>query len=204
MSQTIDIIYTYRFLKILTTPWDEMDAFELGIIDKKGKQLKKLRELKTTDEKDAYTYFHRMVFNLKRLLNKLPGGETKIASYGAALFLIKEDKNITPLEAYDYLIEEVAANSVASGNIDFTPAKKKKKVQKRDTYKEFSVPSEVFRKFDTGRNKFERWSKYLNLQDENQHELYQYAKRKPKNTIILRDATTGAMRSIRRRSSNGH
>jgi hypothetical protein len=181
-----------------------MDAFKEGIIDEEGKQLKKLRELKTTDEKDAYTYFHRMVFNLKRLLNKLPGGETKIASYGAALFLIKEDKNITPLEAYDYLIEEVAANSVASDNIDFTPAKKKKKVQKRDTYKEFSVPSEVFRKFDTGRNKFERWSKYLNLQDENQHELYQYAKRKPKNTIILRDATTGAMRSIRRRSSNGH
>ena len=205
MSQTIDIIYTYRFLKILTTPWDEMDAFKEGIIDEKGRQLKKLRELNTMDEKDAYTYFHRMVFNLKRLLNKLPGGESKIASYASALFLIKEDKNITPLEAYDYLIEEVVtANSVGSGNIDFTPAKKKKKVQKRDTYKEFSVPSEVFRKFDTGRNKFERWSKYLNLQDENQHELYTYAKRNPKNTVILRDATTGAVRSIRRRSSNGH
>ncbi|HIE78848.1 MAG TPA: hypothetical protein EYP92_08620 [Candidatus Thioglobus sp.] len=202
MSQTIDIIYTYRFLKILTTPWEEMDAFKEGIIDEKGKQLKKLRELKTMNEKDAYTYFHRMVFNLKRLLNKLPGGDSKIASYGAALFLIKEDKNITPIEAYDYLIEDVAANSISSGNVDLTLAKKKKKKMK-ETYKSFTVPSDVFRRFETGRNKFERWAKYLNLQDENQHELYKYAKTKPKNTIILRDETTGAMRSIRRSSSNG-
>lgn len=201
MSQTLDIIYTYRFLKILTTPWVEMDAFKEGIIDEKGKQLKKLRELKTMDEKDAYTYFHRMVFNLKRLLNKLPGGESKISSYGAALFLIKEDNNITPLEAYDYLIEDFAANSISADNVDLSPSKKKKK--KKETYKSFTVPSEVFRRFDTGRNKFERWAKYLDLQDENQHELYKYAQSKPKNTIILRDGTTGAIRSIRRKSSNG-
>ena len=70
-------------------------------------------------------------------------------------------------------------------------------------YKKFSIPSDAFRKFETGRNKFERWSKFLDLQDGSQKAVYDYAKKNPKNTIILTDATTGAMRSIRKRSSNG-
>jgi hypothetical protein len=75
-------------------------------------------------------------------------------------------------------------------------AKKKRK------YKDFNVPSEIFRRFDTGRNKFERWSKYLDLQDENQKSLYAYAKKNRNSVIILRDETTGALRSIRRRAVN--
>ena len=75
-------------------------------------------------------------------------------------------------------------------------AKKKRK------YKDFNVPSEIFRRFDTGRNKFERWSKYLDLQDENQKSLYAYAKKNRNSVIILRDETTGALRSIRRRAAN--
>ncbi len=69
-------------------------------------------------------------------------------------------------------------------------------------YKDFTVPSDIFRKFDTGRNKFERWSKYLNLEDENQQAIYSYAKKNRKSVIILRDETTGAMRSIRPRAKN--
>lgn len=69
-------------------------------------------------------------------------------------------------------------------------------------YKDFNVPSEIFRRFDTGRNKFERWSKYLDLQDENQKSLYAYAKKNRNSVIILRDETTGALRSIRRRATN--
>tara|TARA_B110000908_G_scaffold36257_1_gene43438 strand:+ start:3490 stop:3771 length:282 start_codon:yes stop_codon:yes gene_type:complete len=67
-------------------------------------------------------------------------------------------------------------------------------------YKAFTVPSSTFRKFETGRNKFERWSKYLDMKDSNQKAIHDYAKTKPNNTIILKDSTTGAMRSIRRRS----
>jgi len=69
-------------------------------------------------------------------------------------------------------------------------------------YKDFTVPSDIFRRFDTGRNKFERWSKYLNLEDENQRSIYSYAKKNRKSVIILRDETTGAMRSIRRKANN--
>tara|TARA_X000001388_G_scaffold72490_1_gene63198 strand:+ start:451 stop:795 length:345 start_codon:yes stop_codon:yes gene_type:complete len=77
---------------------------------------------------------------------------------------------------------------------------KKKKPLRR--YKEFNVPTEVFRKFQTGRNKFERWSKYLNLEDANQKSIYDFAKKNRGTHIILRDEETGAMRAIRRRSSN--
>ncbi len=69
-------------------------------------------------------------------------------------------------------------------------------------YKHFNVPSETFRKFETGRNKFERWNKFLDMNDSNQKAIHLYASKNPSNTIILQDETTGAMRSIRRRSSN--
>ena len=68
--------------------------------------------------------------------------------------------------------------------------------------KAFDVPSEIFRRFEKGRNKFERWSKYLNLEDTNQKAIYDYALRNRDASIILRDETTGAMRAIRPRSSN--
>jgi hypothetical protein len=74
--------------------------------------------------------------------------------------------------------------------------------QKKKKYRDFDVPSDVFRRFQTGRNKFERWSKYLNLQDETQFEIYKYAIRNRNATIILRDEETGALRSIRRKASN--
>lgn len=87
ISRTADLYYTFRFLRILTTPWKEMDAYKLGIIDENGNVIKKRI---TADEKSAFTPFHRLVFNVKRLLNKIPLGKTRIASYAAALFLLKE------------------------------------------------------------------------------------------------------------------
>lgn len=95
VSRTGDLFYAFRFLRMLTTPWDKMKAFELGIVDENGKVLKKAKELTTSEEKAAYTVFHRLVFNLKRLLSKLPFGKTKLASYAAALFLIKEHTGMT-------------------------------------------------------------------------------------------------------------
>jgi hypothetical protein len=98
-------------------------------------------------------------------------------------------------------MKEEIANAIGSGGVDLTPHKKPK--EEKERYKLFNVPSEVFRKFDTGRVKFERWSKYLDTTQESQKAIYDYAKKKPKSLIVLRDETTGAMRSIRKRSSNG-
>jgi len=98
ISRTGDLFYAFRFLRTLTTAWDKMPAYELGIIDENGKVLRKARELTTPEEKSAYTVFHRLVFNIKRLLNKLPFGKSKLASYAAALFLIKENTGLTEEE----------------------------------------------------------------------------------------------------------
>jgi hypothetical protein len=75
---------------MLVTPFVDTKAFKLGIIDAQGKNLRKTSTLKTTEERDAYTYLNRLVFNMKKIINKLPGGESKLKSIIAALFLVKE------------------------------------------------------------------------------------------------------------------
>lgn len=88
-----DLVYTFRFLRLLTTAFEDTQAFKLGLIDSEGKRIKSQR-IDSADERDAYTPFHRLVFNIKRLIAKAPGGSSKIASYAAALFLLKEKFSI--------------------------------------------------------------------------------------------------------------
>ena len=87
-----DFFYALRFLRLLTTRWDKTTAFKLGIVDKNGKKLKKPE---TAEEKSAYNTFHKLVYNIKRLINKIPLGKSTLASYAAALFLIKEHASIS-------------------------------------------------------------------------------------------------------------
>lgn len=120
ISRAADTYYTYRFLKILTTPWDELDAYEFGIVDAEGNVLRKSRELRTPEEKASYTLFHRLVFNIKRLLEKLPLGRKRIASYAAALFLLREEAGMSEeqiawvLDQMDIDVEEDLVNPILS------------------------------------------------------------------------------------------
>ena len=96
MGRAIDLFVTYRFLKLLTTPFEKTDAYKLGIIDEKGnrimqKGIKKPQvPLVTTQEKNAYTILHKLVFNIKKIFAKVPGLRTKVGTYAAALFLLKD------------------------------------------------------------------------------------------------------------------
>ena len=90
LSSVGNIYFVYQFIKKLVTPFDKTKAFELGIIDEKGRILKKRRDLKTSEEKEAYNLSDTLIWNIKKLLSKVPGGQSRIASYAAALFLIKE------------------------------------------------------------------------------------------------------------------
>ena len=93
MSRLVDTYITYRIITTLVRPWKEQDAYKLGIIDDKGKVLKKTKQLKTSEEKEAYTVLTKFIFNLKRLLNQVPGGKSKFASYAAAaVLLLKEEE----------------------------------------------------------------------------------------------------------------
>ena len=86
----IDLFVAYRFLRILTTPWEKQPAFKHGIIDKNGKLLRKRKELTTSEEKNSFTLLHRLIFNLKRILHKIPLVKTKLGTYATALFLLKQ------------------------------------------------------------------------------------------------------------------
>ena len=88
-----NIYFVYQFLKKLVTPFEKTEAFKLGIIDKDGKILKKRRDLETKEEKAAYNLSDTLVWNLKKILGKIPLGKSKLASYAAALYLIKEQGN---------------------------------------------------------------------------------------------------------------
>ena len=94
LSRAGDLVYTFRFLKLLITPFDKTEAFELGIVDKDGVRQKDVK-IDSTTKKSAYTYFVRLVFSIKRLLAKVPGGSTKLGSYAAALYLVKEQLELT-------------------------------------------------------------------------------------------------------------
>jgi len=96
MGRAIDLFVTYRFLKLLTTPFEKTEAFKLGIIDEKGNRIKKPKstqpavELATVEQKNSYTILHKLVFNIKKIFSKVPGLRTKVGTYAAALFLLKD------------------------------------------------------------------------------------------------------------------
>ena len=101
-----NIYFVYQFLTKLVKPFKDTDAFKLGIIDEKGKVLKRRSTLKTREEKEASTVSDTLVFNLKKLLEKVPGGRTKFASFAAALFLLKEDLQYRHYHDMSFLHEE--------------------------------------------------------------------------------------------------
>lgn len=135
----VDLFLVYQFLRRLATPFNEWDAYELGIIDERGNLLKKRRELRTVKEREAFGIFDLMITKIKRLIEKVPGGKSRIASYAAALYLIKEDwEHMTEeemeasIEEYfnsldestDYkfelfakMLEDAPANAMGGGNI---------------------------------------------------------------------------------------
>lgn len=100
MGRFVDSLIAYRILKLLVTPFDQTDAYKLGIIDAKGKELKRMQELNSVDERDAYTLLHRLVFRLKKIIEKVPIDNKKILSLAAAYALIKEnlDQNNEPMD----------------------------------------------------------------------------------------------------------
>ena len=118
MGRAIDLFVTYRFIKLLVTPFEKTEAFKLGIIDKDGKRAvvpgtNRPTTLNTADEKNAYTILHKLVFNIKKIFGKVPGLRTKLGSYAAALFLLKDtfkehvdDPDVFEKEFMKYLKEE--------------------------------------------------------------------------------------------------
>jgi hypothetical protein len=110
MGRAIDMFVTYRFVKLLTQPFDKTDAFKMGIIDDKGNRTDK--KLYKASEQSAYTVLHKLVFNIKKIFQKVPGLRSRVGTYAAALFLLKdtfkehiEDPQVFEKEFIKYLQE---------------------------------------------------------------------------------------------------
>ena len=123
MRRAIDLFVTYRFLKLLVTPFEKQDAYKLGIIDKNGNRIlpppvagviqTKPKPLTTIEEQSAYTILHKLIFNIKKIFAKVPGLRTKLGTYAAALYLLKDtfkesvdDPDMFEKEFMKYLHEE--------------------------------------------------------------------------------------------------
>lgn len=207
MAYVIDNLIAYRVLSMLVKPFTDTDAYKLGIIDDKGTNLIKASKFTKMEQRHAYTYLHRLVFNLKKLLNKLPGGESMTKNLIAAFFLLREAQknNVTKVDEQDLeriielldsgvtlaeeqlvveefllLSEDAPTNSTGAAVSTDTP-----KIRRR--FARFVVNDEVFRRFSNGKSKTRKWSEYLNLEDEGQNEIYKFAKKNPNGVIILQN-----------------
>jgi len=71
-SRGADLYFVFRFLRLLTVKYSATKAYKFGIIDKKGKPLKKSSDLTTSEEKSSYTMLHRLTWKIRGLIEKIP------------------------------------------------------------------------------------------------------------------------------------
>lgn len=193
LSKSLSVYVLYSLLRKLTTPFEKTKAFELGIIDKDGKFLKKKKDLKTKEEKEAFTLNHILAFKLKRLLGKIPGGKKTISSYIAALWLISENKEYQDA----LLLEESPTNSMgnsshASGSVAIMD--KPITVQKTSKFagkQVFELDPEDYHKCKVAKTRYQRYKKFVNA--ELAPEISAWAKKNPGRAILVKNARNGSM-----------
>jgi hypothetical protein len=214
MAGVFNAFLAYKFIKILTADWDKQDAFKFGIIDANGAMLKKSGQLKSRSEKQSFTTFHKIIFNLKRILAKFPGGSSKIATYAAAMALLKEndeglkDSDVILMESLliDYInlqeeknhnsiLTEEIANTASSGALSIPSAAEPWK-PKFAGMRVFKVKPDAYSKFLKGKKKNSHWEPFLRREDAS--DIREYIKRNPKKKIVLQDEQYGTMFILQR------
>lgn len=133
-EDAVSVYAIYKIVKGLVTPYVKMPAYKHGIIDKHGNFLKHSKDLRTPSERAALTMLDIFVIKVKRLIELLPFGKTKLMSVAAALYFITEKSTDEPslekildyVDSVDerHLAEDgeapaahVAANSIAGGHL---------------------------------------------------------------------------------------
>lgn len=213
MAQVIDSYIAYRVLSMLYRPFVETDAFKLGIIDAEGNVLIRPSHFTTTEQKNAYTYLHRVVFSLKRLLNKLPGGDSKLKNLIAALYLVKEahqDRSMVSEQQLRYVVglmedglvlaeeqliveEFILINEEVGGGA--TPAianttgagvsTDQPVIRKPKRFGRFVVNNEVYERFPEGKANFRKIASYLKLENEGEKMIHDFAMKNPNAVLVL-------------------
>lgn len=116
MSNYLDNLIAFRVLYALTVPFDKTPAFKSGVIDADGNIIVKTND-RTSEQRDSYDVLDRLIFSLKRLLGKIPGGKSNIASLAAAYLLIREayssGANAVELSRFNTILESTDTAAVA-------------------------------------------------------------------------------------------
>jgi len=213
MANLVDLYLVYRVLRQLTTPFENWEAYKTGVIDAEGNLIKKAYDRRTAEEQESFTKFDLLMLKLKKVLGVLPFGKTKLASYAAALFLIKEEKNLTESniekrfvnhynQSYSrkMLKEDAPANAVGSGNIAGTqgdPPRPTKVMMRRFAQNDvFVVDQQRFNNARMGKKKFVKYEKYVGSDDVG-NAIRDFGRKYPKKPIILQDEKTGSMIFLR-------
>ena len=209
MANLVDLYLVYRILRLFTTPFSEWDAYKSGVIDAEGNIIV-ASEKRTPVQDDSFTKFDLLILKLKRVLEKLPFGKTRLASYAAALFLLKEEKNIKEetlkeqfLDYYNgktYLsegVEEDIANVTGGiAGLDGNPPASRAFLRRFAKNDVFVVDTERFNKARIGKKKYLKYEKYVGS-DEVGNAIRDYGRKYPKKPIILQDEKTGSMIFLR-------
>ena len=216
LTGVFDAVVTYQFLKLVSQPFNEWKAYEFGIIDEDGNTLRKRRSLKTLAEKNSFTSFHVVIRNLKRIIEKTQFGRSKLVSFAAALFLIKEDRENIKEYSVEELTEQlnriVEQNNTKRWFIEYCAKEKLQEdfsaatttgdvamVDKPMNFagnRVFKVPTATFMNARLGKKKYTKWQNYVGEAD-NFEEIRTFALKNPKSAVILQDQQTGAMMYLR-------
>jgi len=97
LKKAADTVYAFRFIRMLVLDWKDWDAYKAGIIDENGKSVKSVK-IDNLEKSSTWTPFIRLCANIKRLVSKAPGGGSRLGSFAAALYLIKEKTGMTDKE----------------------------------------------------------------------------------------------------------
>ena len=220
LIHTTDNIYVLRFLRLLTTQWQETNAYKYGIIDADGNTILKSRDI-PKEHKQYYTYFHRLVFNIKRLIQKIPiVGRSILTSYITGLLLIKEeienesgqkfteeqleellamisDKipettnlNEEILENEGLLLSETMMTTGASGVADTS-------VSLARPFRVFDVDDATYKRFVDPKKKFKKWSDYIDSELEEDYPEIRKCATNKQHIIVLRSKQSGAACTLR-------
>lgn len=154
--RVIDSLIVFRILRMLTTPFKKTQAYKFGFIDERGNRIKTLKDENnqviqnnpvTKDEKASLTPLHRLVFNLKKLIEKLPFGKTAFASYAVALALLKEETEL-PSEQADELFEKFYRHLKDNNKIDADVISESMSVGKLQLQDEYRLRRQIKQNFD--------------------------------------------------------
>jgi hypothetical protein len=225
MARIVDNLAALRVIWLLATPFEKFDAFKLGLIDANGVKLKKAE---TSEERNATSMLHRLVWNLKRIIALAPGGKTRIGSLVAAYLLVKEsaendydemqleeeilnkfqiyrnihfiEEEVIVEEALLALFEDAPANVTGAAVSTDIPVVRPKNAKRK--FASFDVDDDTFSKFKNGKAKFRKWSSYLNLEDDSHKEIHKYAKKNPRGILVIKDSK-GNMKGIRYSRTGG-